>query len=131
MEEIKELEIGEFVRTKNGIIDKIENYSLGCCVWHCVKGMCIDRCNTIGTHLTDIVKHSKNIKDLVQAEDVIVYTIKGLEHSTYIDIVKEHTDARTLKSKLRVRIYSLEQLNIKQVLTKEQFTRESYKVEEE
>lgn len=67
MEEIKKLEIGEYVRTKDGLIDKIESYSIGSCVWHCVKGMCIDRCNTVGTHLTDIVTHSKNIKELVEA----------------------------------------------------------------
>ena len=47
-----------------------------------------------------------------------------------IDIVKEHIDARTLEKSLRVGLWSLEQVNIKQILTKEQFERESYRLEE-
>ena len=66
-----EIEVGEYVRTKNGIIDKVENYSIGCCVWHCQNGMCIDKCNCIGTHLEDIVKHSKNKVELVEAGDYV------------------------------------------------------------
>lgn len=110
------IEINEYIRNTFGVIYKVNSLN----DLYFIEDKFYNR----------IVKHSKNIKDLVQAEDVIVYTIKGLEHSTYIDIVKEHTDARTLKSKLRVRIYSLEQLNIKQILTKEQFENNSYKVEE-
>lgn len=63
---MKEIKVGEYVRTKNGIIDKVENYSIGCCVWHCQNGMCIDKCNCIGTHLEEIVKHNKNKIDLVE-----------------------------------------------------------------
>lgn len=46
------------MRTKNGIIDKVERFSVGCCVWHCENGMCIDECNCIGTHLEDIVNQN-------------------------------------------------------------------------
>lgn len=77
-----------------------------------------------------ITDFKENIKDLMQAGDMVLYTIKGLEHSTYIDIVKEYADARTLKSKLRVELYSLEQINIKKILTKEKFESECFKVEE-
>ena len=74
------------------------------------------------------VKHSSNIKDLIQAGDIVIYTINC--KIADIDIVKEHTDSRTLKKTLRVGLWSLEQVNIKQILTKEQFERESYRVEE-
>jgi len=77
-----------------------------------------------------IVNHSKAPKDLVQAGDLVYYKIKGLEHSTYIDIVAEHTDARTLEKTLRVRIYKLEQLNIKKILTKEQINENIFEVVE-
>lgn len=77
-----------------------------------------------------VVNHSKDPKDLVQAGDLVYYTIKGLEHSTYIDIVSEHTDARTLEKTLRVRIYKLEQLNIKKILTKEQINENIFEVVE-
>lgn len=127
MEEIKELEIGEYVRDKNGNIDKIENYSLGCCVWHCVKGMCIDRCNTVGTHLTDIVKHSKNIKELVEAGDVIKYKINSLR--VELGKVEKYTDARSFKEYLGVNGCSLEEVDILEILTKEKFESECFKVE--
>lgn len=68
---MSEIEIGEYVRTKNGIIDKVERFSVGCCVWHCENGMCIDECNCIGTHLEDIVKHSKQLIDLIEVGDFV------------------------------------------------------------
>ncbi len=77
-----------------------------------------------------IVKESENIIDLVQAGDLVYYTIKGLEHWTYIDIVKEHTNVRTLEKTLRIRIYKLEQLNIKKILTKEQINGSFFEVVE-
>lgn len=61
-----EIEVGEFVRTNKGIIDKVERYSLGCNVWHCKNGMCIDECNVTGVYLKDIVKHSKQLIDLIE-----------------------------------------------------------------
>ncbi len=77
-----------------------------------------------------ITDFKENIKDLVQAGDIVVYKIRGLEHSIRINIVKEHTDARTLKSKLRVELYSLEQINILKILTKEKFESECFEVKE-
>ena len=77
-----------------------------------------------------IVKKSENIIDLVQAGDLVYYTIKGLEHWTYIDIVKEHTNVRTLEKTLRIRMYKLEQLNIKKILTKEQINGSFFEVVE-
>lgn len=43
----EKIEVGEYVRTKDGIIDKVERFSVGCCLWHCENGMCIDECNCI------------------------------------------------------------------------------------
>lgn len=77
-----------------------------------------------------IVKQSNNIIDLIQSGDIVYYTIKGLEHWTSIGIVKEHTDARTLEKTLRIRMYKLEQLNIKKILTKEQINGSFFEVVE-
>lgn len=68
---MKEIEVGEYVRTKNGIIDKVESFSVGCCVWYCENGMCIDECNCIGIHLEDIAKHSKQLIDLIEDKDIV------------------------------------------------------------
>lgn len=68
---MKDIEVGEYVRTKNGIIDKVERFSVGCCVWYCENGMCIDECNCIVTHLEDIAKHSKQLIDLIEDKDIV------------------------------------------------------------
>ena len=74
------------------------------------------------------LKHSSNVLDLLEVGDIVIYTINC--KIADIDIVKEHTDSRTLEKSLRVGLWSLEQVDIKQILTKEQFERESYSVEE-
>lgn len=134
-----EIKVGEYVRTKRGIAQIIDLV--------CGQDAYFDTENIFETNDIDfyrnngidiygsifrdlVVKHSKQLIDLVEAGDLVYYTIKGLEHSTYIDIVSEHTDARTLEKKLRVRIYKLEQLNIKKILTKEQINENIFKVVE-
>ena len=123
MEEIK---IGENIRTKKGTIARIKDTEFDICFnlsgqvfykkWICDKCFC-----------EEIVKHSKNI---IEEGDIVLYTIKGLEHSTYIDIVKEYVDDRTLKSELRVELFSLEQINILKILTKEKFESECFRLKE-
>lgn len=126
MEEIK---INDYVRTR-GIIGKfirVESDKTDTSLkWYVLD---INKSKEVFVNKPYIEKWSKNIKDLVQAGDIVVYKIRGLEHSIRINIVKEHTDARTLKSKLRVELYSLEQINILKILTKEKFESECFKVE--
>ena len=118
MEEIK---VNEYVRLRNGDVTRVKaiNEKTFKCKFHKVNCELFIDC---------IVKHSSNIKDLIQAGDIVIYTINC--KMTDIEIVKEHTDARTLEKTLRVGLWSLEQVDIKQILTKEQFERESYSVEE-
>lgn len=124
MEEIK---VGDFVRTKEGIIDKVTiDYKGKCNNPNCNYKHISCKCNYYDEE--NIVKHSSNIKDLVQAGDVVIYTINC--KMTDIEIVKEHTDSRTLEKSLRVGLWSLEQVDIKQILTKEKFESESYRLEE-
>ncbi|HJJ05777.1 MAG TPA: hypothetical protein OIM45_08105 [Clostridiaceae bacterium] len=131
MEEIK---VGNYVRTKKKGIFKVLSKKKTAYGYLCGT---TDNDNiptfTVGKGgsaeiKNDIVKHSSNIKDLVQAGDIIIYTINC--KIADIDIVKEHTDARTLEKSLRVGLWSLEQVNIKQILTKEKFESESYRLEE-
>ena len=68
---MSKIEVGEYVRTKKGRIDKVERFSVGLCVWHCENGMCIDECNYVGTHLEDIVNHSKQPIDLIEDKDIV------------------------------------------------------------
>ena len=118
MEEIK---VNEYVRLRNGDVTRVKaiNEKTFKCKFHKVNCELFIDC---------IVKHSSNIKDLIQAGDIVIYTINC--KFADIEIVKEHTDARTLEKTLRVGLYSLEQVNIKQILTKEKFESESYRLEE-
>lgn len=124
---MSEIEVGEYVRTKNGIIDKVERFSVGCCVWHCENGMCIDECNCIGTHLEDIVNHSKQPIDLIEVKDVIKYRINNisttLETKGYVEGIVDISDEEMLQ-----RIKSDKNYEILEILTKEQYMANCYKV---
>lgn len=119
------IEIGEYVRTKDGIIDKVERFSVGCCVWYCENGMCIDECNCIGTHLEEIVKHSKQLIDLIEVGDYVngrevkyVAIFEGFpNHPKLIFVDKTHLMP--------------ENENIKTILTYEQYNEHCTKVDEQ
>ena len=124
MEEIKE---NEYIRTTQGTIARIEDTEFDIC-YNTFNQLLYKNWIMSECFYEEIVKHSSNIKDLIQAGDIVIYTINC--KMTDIEIVKEHTDARTFKKTLRVGLYSLEQVNIKQILTKERFESESYRLEE-
>ena len=118
----EKIEVGEYVRTKDGIIDKVEIFSVGCCVWHCENGMCIDECNRIGTHLEEIVKHSKQLIDLIECGDYV----NGME---VLDIYKP----RDLWEPIEIRVDSrytnfILTEDIKTILTKETYMANCYQV---
>lgn len=126
MEEIK---VGEYVKTKYGHIAEVINVNdfrppeskYG------VEANYFNDVFFLGDE--DIVKHSFNIKELVQAGDIILYNVNS--KMTDIEIVKEHIDARTQEKTLRVGLWSLEQVEIKEILTKEQFNQMKYIVGDE
>ena len=60
------IEVGEYVRTEDGIIDKVTKYRADCKIWYCEDEMIIDEDNSIGTPLDEIVKHSKQLIDLIE-----------------------------------------------------------------
>lgn len=60
------IEVEEYVRTEDGIIDKVTEYRADCHVYYCEKEMIIDEDNSIGTPLKQIVKHSKQLIDLIE-----------------------------------------------------------------
>ena len=118
---MKEIKEKEYVRLRDGEITRVKaiNEKTFKCKFHKVN------CELF---IDYIVKHSLNIKDLIRVGDIIIYTINC--KIADIDIVKEHTDARTLEKTLRVGLYSLEQVDIKSIVTKEQFASMEYRLEE-
>lgn len=101
---------GEYVRTKDGRIGTFNRYSsrpensiykspFNCFVKMQGRKTPLQCCRDY------ILKHSKNIIDLIEAGDIVLYKIKGLEYFN-IAVVEEYTEARTLKKELRVGLYS-------------------------
>lgn len=122
---MEKFEIGEYVRTKKGKIDKVERFSVGCCVWHCENGMCIDECNCVGTHLEDIVKHSKQLIDIIEVGDLV----NGYK---VINVINEGpcpsgkcVDIDSSKDSSECTLW---ENDIQTILTKEQFEANCYKV---
>lgn len=117
------IEAGEYVRTKNGIIDIVERFSTNCCIWHCKNGMCIDECNCIGTHLEDIVKHSKQLIDLIENKDVLKVRIDKTIMFFGID-----EDTSDIKYKELIENIENGEYELLEILTHEQFEANCYKV---
>ena len=118
----EKIEVGEYVRTKDGRIDKVEIFSVGC-VWHCENGMCIDECNHIVTHLEEIVKHSKQLIDLIEIGDIV--EIRTGLYSSFKYFVENEDDLLLLEEKVK------QFWKIKTILTKESYMANCYKVGEE
>ena len=119
------IEVGEYVRTKDGKIDKVEKFSAGLCIWYCENGMNIDECNCIGTHLEDIVKHSKQLIDLIKVGDFVNgYRVISVDY----DVTNDTTECieLDLNSNYQYNFISIRQ--IQTILTKEQYMANCYKV---
>ena len=126
---MKELQIGEYVRTNDGKIDKILNYSIGCNIWHCENGMCIDECNCIGVHLKDITKHSKNIIDLIEVGDIIEWEYKKLGYYGINEVINRFGIIGVYGIEYD-NVISLKYIAIKRILTHEQYESNCYRIGE-
>lgn len=113
------IEAGEYVRTENGKIDKVvsNNYYMEKYI-EAEKDFIF--CNSI-------VKHSKQLIDLIEVGDIVKYKLKNLKH-TNVTTVRLVQDARSNKEKKLIDGYNLEQIDILEILTKEQYNINCYKV---
>lgn len=111
---MSEIQIGEYVRTKHGSIDKVINNE-----YYVPQYV---ECEHVLISKDNIVNHSKNIIDLVTIEDI--FKVKEGDTIAYIgftnDYLEEYVDfINTVKTK---------EIELLEVLTKEQFKQNSYKV---
>ncbi len=120
---MSEIEIGEYVRTKAGNIDKIKEITNEN-IYLFEKSIIRYTEENIKNM---VVKHSKNQKELIQEGDILEYEINKISF-TKIGEVKKYKDARSSKIYLGVEGFNLEQIAILRILTKEKFEEESYKV---
>lgn len=120
------IEVGEYVRTKNGKIDKVERFSASLCIWCCENGMCIDECNCVGTHLKDIVKHSKQLIDLIECGDYV--NGREVKHIAMFEGFPDYPKLIFVDETHLIPDDTCENEDIKTILTKESYMANCYKV---
>lgn len=121
------IEVNEYVRTKDGKIDKVINSNFYMRIYvECEKGLYL---------IENIVKHSKQLIDLVEVGDIVNgYRVLAIEDSIY-ENSKRILIYKNEKEKYERWIYIQEyngrirtQDDIVEILTHEQFEQNSYKV---
>ena len=124
-----EIKVNEYIRTKRGIIDKavkiLDDYIF------LKSKFFITEYGESSTFIkkTDIVKHSPNLKDLIQKDDfvngdrVVAIDYTEDENGNYVDVlgIMEIDDDYAYPIELRV-------INIQEVVTKEMMESITYKV---
>lgn len=106
------IEVGEYVRTKDGKIDKVINSNFYMSIYvECEKGLCL---------IESIVKHSKQLIDLIEVGDIV--EIRTGLHSSFKYFVENEDNLLLLEEQVK------QFWNIKTILTKEQFEANCYKV---
>ena len=113
-----EICLNEYIRTKNGKIDKVinDNYYISEYI-ECEKGI-VDKEN--------IVKHSFNIKELIENKDII--KVKTKENA----ILMIGFDENTIDIKYKEIIEEIEngKYELLEILTHEQYERNCYRLED-
>lgn len=114
-----EIKVGEYVRTKTGKIDKVinNNYYMSQYI-ECEKRI---------VEKENIVKHSFNIKELIENKDII--KVKTKENA----ILMIGFDENTIDIKYKEIIEEIEdgEYELLEILTHEQYERNCYRLEEE
>lgn len=106
-----EIKVEEYVRIENGSIDKVTNPNYYMSIYvECEKGIYL---------LNNIVKHSKQLIDLIEVGDIV--EIFDVLHEDVIYIWSEEM-LKALKEDIENGI------QIRRILTKEQFSANCYKV---
>lgn len=116
-----EIKVNEFVRTKDGVIDKvIIDYKGKCNNPNCNRKHI--SCEKNYYNEDEIVKHSPNLIDLIQCGDYV----NGKE--VIMDLQKSKEWYKSKDDFITCKDYTFEEKEIKEVVTKEQFESISYKV---
>ena len=121
------LEVGQFVRTKDGYISQYKYYDTTNA--YMGKLLCIPLSNGTFANIEDIVKASYNIIDLIEENDLVTLTSKYCERDIYRVEGKfgEYISLDTLGDGTLIINNSKD---IKSIVTKEQMEQMAYKVGE-
>lgn len=128
------IEVGEYVRTKEGFIYKIENgeefyedsVDVGIGIISDVDGIWIDRECLDYIDKRDIVKHSKQLIDLIEVKDLVCFKNKlqnSLENEEMIIHIFDNDTLEEVKQAIEKG-----EIELLEILTHEQFEDNCYKV---
>lgn len=123
------IEVGEYIRTKQGDISKVkyvdeENIFLEDDVWS--KNDLYDKTNVLYFEDEEIVNHSKNIIDLIEVGDIV--QVEEIEHVR--EVIEDNffdDDVRSIIDDSNIS-HQIKNYQIKSVVTKQQFENMEYKV---
>ena len=114
------IEVGEYIRTKQGDIDKvILEYAGKCANPNCSAKHISCKSNYYDEE--DIVNHSKNIIDLIEVNDIVTYWI---DTQSYNGWVQDFVDKELLKDMKKNFIEE----DIKSIVTHEQIEKLEYRL---
>lgn len=123
-----EIEVGDYIRTKSGIIRKVETIKSG-------KRKFTRTTETLINgkfKLDDIVKHSKNIINLLEVNDIIEYTeLRDVPYygtklcESYIADIHDKEELKDIKNEIRDK-----GITLLSIVTKEQFETKKYRIGE-
>lgn len=114
---MKEIEVGDYVRTENGIIDKVD------ALYGMIENTVYLKQQSLWFNADYIVKHSKQLIDLIECGDIV--KIRTGLYSSFKYFVENEDDLLLLKEQVK------QFWNIEKILTHEQFESNCYKIEEE
>ena len=114
------IEVNEYVRTNKGRIGKVVEIRLGFNKDLQIYQDIYQLDNGLWTILDYIVKHSKNLIDLIEVGDIV--KIRTGLHSSFKYFVEDEDDFLLLEEKVK------EFWNIEEILTKESYMANCYKV---
>lgn len=113
------IEVNEYVRTKDGIVDKVIIEYDG----KCNNSNCDEKhisCKYNYYNEKDIVKHSKQLIDLIEVGDIV--RIRTGLYSSFMEFIDNEECLLILKEQVK-KFWTIEE-----ILTKEQFEANCYKV---
>ena len=117
------IEVGEYVRTNEGKIFLFGGYFKA----GDINSMTDIKGFLYGNQNKCCKKHSKNIIDLIENDDCLIYKIRGSDILRK-GFVRKHIDLETNREYLSIEFYSLKQIEILEIVTKEQFNSVKYEV---
>ena len=120
---------GEYVKTNDGHIGKlmrIERDDIDTSLkWYVLD----DGKNERYINKPYIVKHSKKLIDLIENDDIVLIKTRGTKFIN-LGIVRKREDSRSGKLDILVNGQSIDEIEILEILTHEQFEQNCYEVED-